>query len=175
MKGKILDALIGLTPYEKQLWELLEPTIEDCGLKMVRVKLVQKGRQTLEIMVDGADGKSVILDKCAEASRRMGRLLDVEDPLDGNYALEVSSPGIDRPLLTVEELRKNIDKQVKIVLNRPVNGGRKWKGIIKQVDENSIVITTTKEDLQLEIADMREVVRKMTKDEVAVMMKAANV
>ena len=166
-----MTTLIGLTPHEENLCQLLEPTVTDCGLEVVRIKLVQRGRQILEVMVDGQKGERVNLDQCAEASRRMSRVLDVEDPIDGNYALEVSSPGVERPLVTVQALKEQIGNTVKANLNRPVEGQRKWIGTLKDVKEFNITLTTKEGDVELNYADVRELQRQLSQEETAQLLK----
>ena len=168
-----MTQMIGLTPAEQDLWSLFQPTVEDCGLELVRVKLLNHNGQVLEIMVDGQKGVHVTLDQCAEVSRRLGRLLDVEDPINGNYNLEVSSPGVERPLVTLEALQEHVGQNVLVRLHHPTAEGRKLKGELLSVGENSFVVETHTMEHEIVFSDVREIQKRLSQEEVAKLMKAS--
>ena len=167
--------IIGLTPHERELWDLLQPTVEDTGLELVRLKLLQRGSPVLEIMVERQDVSqgSVNLDECAEVSRRMSRILDVDDPMPDEYRLEVSSPGVERPLTTVAALEAHVGRQVKVQLSQPYDGARKLKGFLENVSEQAIELKTDKEVVTLDLLNVQDVTLKLTDEEMAVVMKNA--
>lgn len=109
----------------------------DCGLW--GVELNASGRHTvLRIYIDHEDG--VTIDHCAAVSRRVAAVLDVEDPLSGNYTLEVSSPGMDRVLFRLEQYAESVGETVDVRLIRPFEGRRRLTGVIAGVEDDEIVL-----------------------------------
>jgi len=118
---------------------LLEPGVSALGFELVDVELAGQGRQaTLRVYIDSPEGVNV--DDCAEVSRQLSALLDVEDPLPGGYTLEVSSPGLDRPLVTPAHYRRFAGALVKLTLARPLDGRRKFKGRLVEATDDYAVI-----------------------------------
>ena len=116
---------------------MIEPTLQSMGFRLVRVKLA--GR-TLQIMAERPDG-TMTVDDCAVLSRAISPLLDVEDPLPGSYTLEVSSPGIDRPLVRLEDFERWVGHVAKVELKAPVDGRRRFRGVIDGVSGNAVRLT----------------------------------
>jgi ribosome maturation factor RimP len=98
-----------------------------------------QGQSTLRVYLDAA-GREVTLDDCEAASRELSALLDVEDPIPGHYVLEVSSPGIDRPLFTVAQFAKAVGQEVKVLLTAPLEGRRRLRGKVATVEGDRIVL-----------------------------------
>lgn len=108
---------------------LLEPTIEAMGFRVVRVVLSGNAREkTLQIMAERGDGRGMDVDACAEVSRAAEAVLDVEDPIEGTYTLEVSSPGIDRPLTRLDDFGTWAGFDARVELDAPLDGRRRFKG-----------------------------------------------
>ncbi len=107
---------------KQKLVELLEPVVLAEGMELVDVSVSGGGRTTLRVTIDQERGIGV--DDCARVSRAVSLILDVEDPFPGRYALEVSSPGLNRPLVKPEHFRRAVDRDVKLKLNRPLEGRR---------------------------------------------------
>ncbi|ASA56316.1 ribosome maturation factor RimP [Vibrio gazogenes] len=129
-----------MTGLEKQLSELLEAPVVAAGYELVGLEFVRAGaHSTLRIYIDHDNG--ITVDDCAEVSRQVSAVLDVEDPISVAYNLEVSSPGVDRPLFKSEHYEQFIGHEVNIVLKMAVGNRRKWKGIIQSVDGETIVVT----------------------------------
>ncbi|SHF76436.1 ribosome maturation factor RimP [Vibrio gazogenes] len=129
-----------MTGLEKQLSELLEAPVVAAGYELVGLEFVRAGaHSTLRIYIDHDNG--ITVDDCAEVSRQVSAVLDVEDPISVAYNLEVSSPGMDRPLFKSEHYEQFIGHEVNIVLKMAVGNRRKWKGIIQSVDGETIVVT----------------------------------
>ncbi|WP_077316203.1 ribosome maturation factor RimP, partial [Vibrio gazogenes] len=121
-----------MTGLEKQLSELLEAPVVAAGYELVGLEFVRAGaHSTLRIYIDHDNG--ITVDDCAEVSRQVSAVLDVEDPISVAYNLEVSSPGMDRPLFKSEHYEQFIGHEVNIVLKMAVGNRRKWKGIIQSV------------------------------------------
>ena len=102
--------------------------LADLQLECIGVEFSpSQGQSTLRVYID-TDGREVTLDDCEAASRELSALLDVEDPIPGHYVLEVSSPGIDRPLFTAGQVAKVVGQEVKIPLKAPLEGRRRLRG-----------------------------------------------
>src|SRR5690242_14126192 len=113
-------------------------TLADLGLECLGVEFSpSQGQSTLRVyldVLDRAEGREVTLDDCEAASRELSALLDVEDPIPGHYVLEVSSPGIDRPLFTAAQFARVVGQEVKVLLKAPIEGRRRLRGKLAAVD-----------------------------------------
>ena len=112
----------------KQIAEIIEPSLEAMGYRLVRVALMGAGRMTLQIMAERRDEAPMSVDDCAEISRSVSALLDVADPIASAYTLEVSSPGIDRPLVRPEDYDRFAGFEARIELSHPVEGRKRFRG-----------------------------------------------
>jgi ribosome maturation factor RimP len=129
----ILTAISHLEP-------ILAPAIEAAGFRLVRLRLLQGKRKTLQVMAERPDG-TMNVDDCALLSRALSEFLDAEDPVDGEYVLEVSSPGIDRPLTRITDYARWAGHEAKLELNAPdATGRRRFKGMLLGLDANDVVI-----------------------------------
>ena len=118
---------------------LLQPLVEDLGYEFVGLERGSNPKnQALVIYIDTPDG--IAVEDCARVSREAAALLDVEDPIPGQYRLEVSSPGLDRPLFTLEHFGQFIGELAQISLYAPQDGRRKFKGKILGTDEGQVLI-----------------------------------
>lgn len=120
----------------KRVADIIEPMLDEMGFRLVRVKLTGPGR-TLQIMAERPDGTMSIED-CEAVSRAISPLLDVEDPISGSYNLEVSSPGIDRPLVRREDFERWTGHQAKVELKWARDGRRRFKGVIEAASDSSV-------------------------------------
>lgn len=108
---------------------LIEPSVEAMGFRLVQVSLIgNSNRPTLQIMAEPADGSEMDVDDCAKISRAVSALLDVEDPIAGAYMLEVSSPGIDRPLVILEDFARFAGYDARLETRRMLAGQRRFSG-----------------------------------------------
>jgi ribosome maturation factor RimP len=129
----ILSALSQLEP-------IIAPAVEAAGYKLVRLRLMGGERKTLQVMAERADGTMNVED-CARLSRALSAFLEREDPIEGEYVLEVSSPGIDRPLTRLIDFARWAGHEAKIELKVPDAAGRKrFKGQVLGLDGNDIVL-----------------------------------
>jgi ribosome maturation factor RimP len=112
----------------RQVTELIEPTLRDMGFELVRVLMSGGQRPTLQIMVERGDHAPPTLDDCAEVSHAVSALLDVEDPLPGAYRLEVTSPGIDRPLVRRADYERFAGFEARLETELPIDGRRRFRG-----------------------------------------------
>lgn len=123
----------------EQLQALLAPVVEALGYECWGVEFISQGRHSvLCVYIDRPEG--ILIDDCEAVSRQVSGILDVEDPISGEYTLEVSSPGMDRPLFTLEQFAKHAGEQVKIRLRSPYEGRRNYQGILRGVEEQDVVV-----------------------------------
>ncbi|WP_366556342.1 ribosome maturation factor RimP [Aquibaculum sediminis] len=119
---------------------LIAPTVADLGFEIVRVQLTgDGGRQTLQIMAERPDG-SMGIEDCADLSSSVSAVLDVEDPISGTYSLEVSSPGLDRPLTRLKDYRNWTGFEAKIELTSPQEGRKRFRGLLGGVEGEEILL-----------------------------------
>jgi ribosome maturation factor RimP len=128
------------TGLEARIARIVEPVANDLGYALVRIKLTQENGMTLQIMAEDEHGRFTIAD-CEKLSKELSPVLDVEDPIDREYHLEVSSPGIDRPLVRARDFASYIGHEAKIELSDMLDGRRRFRVIIKAVDADSVTIT----------------------------------
>ncbi len=128
---------------------MIAPTLDAMGYALVRLRFTGGGRQTLQVMAERRDGAGMTVDDCAELSRTISALLDVEDPLPGAYLLEVSSPGIDRPLVRPADYERFAGHEAAIETTRPIAGRKRFHGRIGGLAESGV---------RLEIAEGEAVV-----------------
>lgn len=125
----------------EQLWELAAEAASGLGLELDDVELLGQGARTiLRVTIDRPGDESISLDDCTAMSRDFSALLDVEDPLQGRYTLEVSSPGLDRPLKALRHYEKNIGKLVKIVLKEKQDGQGFFLGRLTGANNKIVVL-----------------------------------
>ena len=108
--------------------DLIAPTVGAMGFDVVRVLISGKQRLRLQIMAEWKDGRTVTVEDCAQLSRAISAVLDVEDPISEAYTLEVSSPGIDRPLVRLADFERFAGFDARVETNEPVDGQRKFRG-----------------------------------------------
>lgn len=119
--------------------DLIAPIIDDLGFEVVRIMTIGNVNPTLQIMIERKDRQNLVVDDCAAVSRAISEILDEKDPIKGEYSLEVSSPGLDRPLTKVEHFLRFAGYEAKIDTTVPVEGRKRFKGKIIKVDEQNNV------------------------------------
>ena len=124
---------------DKKLAELLNPILEDLGFEMVRVRLSNGNPSTLQIMADRLDGQ-IGVDELAEINTSVGTILDVEDPIPENYTLEISSPGIDRPLTRKKDFDSFQGFEAKVETTELIDGRRRFRSILAGVNNDEVLI-----------------------------------
>jgi len=120
------------TGEERTIAELAEPVLEELGYRLVRVKVSGRDGGTVQIMADRADGE-ITANDCAIISRRLSPVLEAYDPMPGPYHLEVSSPGIDRPLVRPSDFALWVGHEAKVELREAVDGRKRFRGVIEDV------------------------------------------
>lgn len=144
-----------MTAQAQQLTELIAPVCVDSGYELVDLEF--KGG-LLRVFIDFPEGldKHIGFEDCEALSRELSAVLDVEDPIKSKYSLEVSSPGIDRPLRTAAHFRRFVGEEAKITLNIGLAGRRKFTGLLKSVDESGTSVTVEVDGtlFELPLADL---------------------
>lgn len=135
--------------------DLLTPVVEGLGYELLGVEYLPQGRHSvIRIYIDQSTGISV--EDCETVSRQVSAVMDVEDPVSGQYTLEVSSPGLDRPLFTAAHFEQFLGSESNVRMRSPVDGRRKFKGVIKAVDGDTVTLAMEDKDVQLTVDDMEK-------------------
>ena len=132
--------LIAKAAIDRRLAEIITPVIEDLGYELVRVRLMSGKETTLQIMADKPDG-GIEVDDCAVISTAVSATLDVEDPILDAYTLEVSSPGIDRPLTRLKDFDMFEGDEAKLETDELIDGRRRFKGVLAGIEDDEVLIT----------------------------------
>jgi ribosome maturation factor RimP len=134
-----LAELIAKSAIDRRLAGIVAPTIEGLGYELVRLRLMGGKRATLQIMAERPEG-GIEVDDCAKISRAVSAVLDVEDPISGEYVLEVSSPGIDRPLTRLKDFERYAGYEAKLETDELIDGRRRFKGVLAGVEDGEVLI-----------------------------------
>lgn len=135
---------VGLSTLEQKLTEMISAPVGALGFELVGIEFIRARHSTLRIYIDSEDG--ITVDNCADVSHQVSAVLDVEDPVTVAYNLEVSSPGLDRPMFTAEHYQRFLGEEVSVVLRMAMQNRRKWQGIIKAVEGEMITVTVEGKD-----------------------------
>ncbi|MBF0326892.1 ribosome maturation factor RimP [Magnetospirillum moscoviense] len=140
---------------ETRLNALIAPSLESMGYELVRVQYQGKTHPTLQIMAERADQAPMTVDDCAMISRSLSALLDVEDPIQGGYVLEVSSPGIDRPLTRPKDFQTWAGFEAKLESLVAVDGRKRFRGRLVGLEGEAVRITLDSGDALVPLADLK--------------------
>jgi|TARA_B110000116_G_C16786707_1_gene561309 ribosome maturation factor RimP len=142
-----------LAKFEQKLTDLLRPAVEETGKTLRGIEYISAGNNSvLRLFIDHENGINV--DDCAEVSRQVGALLDVEDPISSEYSLEVSSPGVDCPLFDLSHFQEVIGETVNIRLSMPLNGRRKFKGPLVAIENDTLIVQVDSIDYELAFSNV---------------------
>ena len=133
---------------------LIAPTLADMGYDIVRVMLSGDRRARLQVMIERDDLSAITVDDCAAASRAASAILDVEDPIAEAYTLEVSSPGMDRPLTRLADFARFAGREARIELGQPLAGRRRFSGRLLGVEGEAVLLDRGGERFSLPFADL---------------------
>ena len=151
--------------------DLLTPLLADLGLSLWGIEYnLGAGNSLLRVYID-VDDRPVSVEDCETVSRELSALLDVNDPIPGNYTLEVSSPGVDRLLFTAQQFQRNVGETVKVALNMAVDGRKRFQGPIVNVADERITITQDGVEVNMAHANIQSA--RIVPDYVALGMAAA--
>ena len=162
--------LIAKTAIDRRLAEILTPVIEGMGYELVRVRLMGGKTTLLQIMADRPDG-GIEVDECADISTAVSATLDVEDPITDTYTLEVSSPGIDRPLTRLKDFDAFEGYEAKIETAEMIDGRRRFKGVLAGVDGDEVMINITEGTIGLRFDWLSEAKLVLTDDLIREMLR----
>ena len=170
MLGNMSNDLIAKAAIDKRLAEIIDPVISDMGFELVRVRLMIGEESTLQIMADrGAGGIEV--DDLAEISTAVSAVLDVEDPILDAYNLEVSSPGIDRPLTRLKDFDIFEGYEAKLETDELIDGRRRFKGVLAGVEEGEVLINVSEGTIGLKFEWLSEAKLILTDDLITEMLR----
>ncbi len=134
-----MSDLIAKTTMDRRMAEILTPAIEHLGFEVVRIRVQGGKTKTLQVMAERPEG-GIEVDECAQISNAISVLLDVEDPLEDPYALEVSSPGIDRPLTRLKDFETFEGYEAKIETTDMIDGRRRFKGVLAGIEGDEVLL-----------------------------------
>src|SRR6056297_224731 len=134
-----MNELIAKASIDRRIAEIITPVVEDLGFELVRVRMMGGKSKTLQIMAERPEG-GIEVDDCAAISTAVSATLDVEDPIDDQYTLEVSSPGIDRPLTRLKDFDDWAGYEAKLETSELIDGRRRFKGVLRGVEDDEVLI-----------------------------------
>jgi len=169
-----MSDLIAKTAMDKRLADIVQPLIEGMGYELVRLRLMSGKHAVLQIMAERPDG-GIEVDDCARISTALSALLDVEDPIEGEYNLEVSSPGIDRPLTRLKDFDAWVGYEGKLETSELIDGRKRFKGIIRGSEGSEVLIDIAEGTIGLQFEWLTDAKLILTDELIAEMLKARKV
>tara|TARA_B100001248_G_scaffold260802_1_gene250059 strand:- start:1190 stop:1765 length:576 start_codon:yes stop_codon:yes gene_type:complete len=166
----MINELIAKSAIEKKLLEIINPVILDMGFELVRLRLMSNKEITLQIMAVRPTG-FINVDECAEISAAVSAVLDVEDPITDAYHLEVSSPGIDRPLTRLKDFEEFEGYEAKIETVNQIDGRKRFRGILAGINSSEIFINLEEGTIGLEFDWLADAKLVLTDDLIKEMLK----
>ncbi len=165
-----MSDLIAKAPIDQRLAEIITPIIEGMGFELVRVRLLGGQNKTVQIMAERPDGR-IDVDECAEISGAVGAVLDVEDPIEENYTLEVSSPGIDRPLTRLKDFDTWEGYEAKLETTELIDGRRRFKGTLAGTEGSEVLVNIEEGTVGLQFDWLSDAKLVLTDDLVREMLR----
>jgi ribosome maturation factor RimP len=163
--------LIANAAIDKRLASIVQPLIEGLGFELVRLRLMSGKHATLQIMAERPEG-GIEVDDCAKISSAVSAVLDVEDPIEAEYTLEVSSPGIDRPLTRLKDFEAWNGYEAKLETDQLIDGRRRFKGPLRGTEGNEILIEIAEGTIGLQFDWLLDAKLVLTDELIAEMLKA---
>ncbi len=158
-----MNDLIAKAAIDRRIAEIVTPVVEDMGFEVVRVRLMSGKESVLQIMVQRPDGQ-IEVDECGQISTALSAVLDIEDPILDVYNLEVSSPGIDRPLTRMKDFNQWEGFEAKVETEELIDGRRRFKGRLAGTEGDEILITITEGTIGLKFAWLSDAKLVLTDD-----------
>lgn len=162
--GCIMDVVEKITT-------MIEPSLAAMGYDIVQLKLMDGKRKTLSLMAERKDGVVMSFDDCADISRTVSALMDVEDPISSAYNLEVCSPGLDRPLIKFSDYEQHVNYEIKCETLIPVAGRKRFKGRLLSAKGNEITLKTDDGEVAIPFGNIKSGKLIMTDELVAAFLK----
>jgi ribosome maturation factor RimP len=154
VSGQASDArFVGETGLAAEIAGLTEPVLADLGFRLVRVVVSGRNGATVQIMAERPEG-TITVEECAEISRRLSPVLDVHDPMKGQYTLEVSSPGIDRPLVRPSDFDAWAGYEAKIEMKELISGRKRFRGVLEGIEGEEVRIEVELDQLGRQIVGL---------------------
>lgn len=169
--GSPVGDLVAHTAIDRRLAGIVQPVIEGMGFELVRLRLMSGKTRILQIMADRPEG-GIEVDDCADISTVVSAALDVEDPLDDPYLLEVSSPGIDRPLTRLKDFEVWAGYEAKLETTELIDGRRRFKGMLAGVEGNEVLIEIEEGTIGLQFEWLSDAKLVLTDDLIAETLRA---
>ena len=166
-----MSDLIAHAAIDRRLAEIIQPVVEDMGFELVRVRMMGGKNKVVQIMAQREDG-SIEVDECAKISNELSAILDVEDPIEEEYALEVSSPGIDRPLTRMKDFDLWDGYEAKLETSDLIDGRRRFKGILAGTEDDEVLITIDAGTIGLKFEWLSDAKLILTDELIAEMLRA---
>lgn len=163
--------LIAKAAIDRRMAEIITPVLEDMGYELVRLRLMAGETATLQIMADKPEG-GIEVDDCAQISNAISAVLDVEDPITEAYHLEVSSPGIDRPLTRLKDFEAFEGYEAKLETAELIDGRKRFKGVLAGVEGDEVLINVVEGTLGLKFDWLADAKLVLTDDLIRDMLKA---
>jgi ribosome maturation factor RimP len=170
LKDKMSD-LIAHTAIDRRLAGIVQPLIEGMGYELVRLRLMTGKSKNLQIMAEKPEG-GIEVDDCAKISSAISAILDVEDPIDGDYTLEVSSPGIDRPLTRLKDFDTWNGHEAKMETADLIDGRKRFKGPLRGTEGDEVLIEIAEGTIGLKFDWLVDAKLVLTDELIAEMLKA---
>jgi len=166
-----MNDLVARTAMDQRLASIVRPMIEGLGYELVRLRLMSGKAATLQIMADKPNG-GIEVDDCAAISTAVSALLDVEDPIEGEYTLEVSSPGIDRPLTRLKDFKVWADYEARLETSELIDGRKRFKGLLRGTQDSEVLIDIAEGTIGLQFDWLTDAKLILTDELIAEMLKA---
>ncbi|MEL7464173.1 MAG: ribosome maturation factor RimP [Pseudomonadota bacterium] len=163
--------MLAKAPMDRRIADIIQPTVEGMGYELVRVRLMSGKTATLQIMAEKPDG-SMEVDDCANLSHAVSAILDVEDPIIDAYALEVSSPGIDRPLTRLADFDRWAGWIARLETDELIDGRKRFKGQLRGVEDGEVLIDITEGTVGLKFEWLSDAKLVMTDELIAESLRA---
>lgn len=141
---------------EERVIALIEPTAATLGFRIVRVRLSGNRRKRLQIMAERLSDGQMSVEDCTRLSRALSTVFDLEDPIPGEYDLEISSPGIDRPLVRIEDFERFVGHEAKLETAAMIDGRRRFKGVIAGVEGEEITLAAEHGEVKLKFSALSD-------------------
>lgn len=154
-----------------EIEKILMPTLHGMGFNLVRALIDGKKQPRLQVMVERQDCHNVSINDCTAVSRALSALLDIEDPIPSTYILEVSSPGIDRPLVTITDYERFSGRQAHLEIEPPISGRRHYRGTLDGIDNGAVKILAHDGEFLVPFTQIRTAKLVPTREEVAAVLK----
>jgi ribosome maturation factor RimP len=167
----LLSDLIAKAAMDRKLASIVAPAIEGLGYELVRLRYMSGRKPTLQIMADRPDG-GIEVEDCSRISHQISAILDVEDPIEGEYTLEVSSPGIDRPLTRLKDFEAWAGHEVRLETAELIEGRKRFKGILHGVQDGEVLIEIPEGTIGLQFDWLVDAKLVLTDELIAATLKA---